>query len=203
MISHTFIDTEKLRSWHINLLRYTLVACGDKRPKQKTASDFNQLNNTDQQSRTINDALKTAARFNASSVKSTYINHPVLWRHNKIIVHASSSKLGANPAHYASYGLVFASCSGQMPNVIKAKQSVASFKLVKASVIGLQAYIRGRQMDQFHYKWSFLAASASGAANVNSHNNAYGLTNIFVFPELDLLDYYAFEPLSGLDLIFH
>jgi len=195
------MNTEKLRSWHNTLLRYTLVACGpEHKSKQKIASALNERNKPDPQNPN-SDAIKTAARFNFS-VTPTYINHPVLWNHNKIIVHASSSKLAANPAHYGSYGLVFASCSGQMPNVVKAKQSVASFKLVKGSVIGLQAYIRGRQMDQFHYKWSFLAASANGAASINSHNNGYGLTNIFIFPELDLLDYYAFEPLSGFDLIF-
>lgn len=202
MISHNFMNTEKLRSWNITLLRYTLAACGESEFQQKTVGTFHEQTKIDKQLKINPDFVTKTAHFSSSAIKPPYINHPVIWNHNKVILHASSSKLAANPSYYGSYSLVFASCSGQIPKVVKAKQSVASFKLVKGSIIGLQTYLRKRQMHQFHYKWSFLAASADGAANVNQRNNGYGLTNIFIFPELDLLDYYAFEPLSGFDLIF-
>lgn len=212
MISHNFINTEKLRSWHIALLRYSLVAYGQQAcvfhntcvPMAKTVH-CSQRKRQNHKSSSLTSPWHKTAPIKSKSF-SLYINHPMLEKSqfNKIILHASSSKLAANlhPAIYASYGLVFACISGQMPKVVKAKQSVASFKLVKGSVIGLQTIIRGRQMDQFRYKWSFLAASADGAANVSKNNKGYGLKNIFIFPELDLLDYYAFSPLSGFDLIF-
>ena len=207
MISHNFITTEQLRFWHATVSRYALTARG----RTKTIAIKRNLTRTPIESQSCAAKTRnTENKYDKSLIENnptqfnplTYVNHPVLWNHSKVTVHTSSSKWLVNQSHYGCYSLVFSALGGQMPKLVKAKQSVAGFKLIKASPLGVASYLRGRLQVQFSYKWAFLAPSAKGAADATKNRNACGLTHVFVFPELDILDYSAFEPLSGLDLNF-
>lgn len=135
--------------------------------------------------------------------KFNYVNHVKLWQnHKKITLHNSTYKLLLNPVHYGTLVYAFLILTTISPQPIRAKQNVASFKLIKGSLIGLINTLRKHQQLQFSYKYCFIAPSAEFAYNANREDYTIGLNNLFVFHELDVLDYTLFEPLTGLEICF-
>jgi len=130
-----------------------------------------------------------------------YLNHMWFWnRFKKVIIHSTSKKLLHTPELYGSLNLAFSCIACQTPQMIRSKQSIAAFKVMSGTLVGATSHLRNEKLQEFCYKWSFLAASS---LDLKGHDKSktVGLTNLFVF-ELDKLDYKEFEPLSGLDISF-
>jgi len=150
--------------------------------------------------------LMTMRRYarlcNFPNVLSTaYLNHPLNWscksKASKVIVHAASEKLVNVNAYFTPLTLGFACVGGQSPSTIKSKKSVAAFKLVKNSFMGGLSSLRRKHLLQFQYKFSWISPNSCSNLNGRSIGIKY-----LVFPELDLIDYYAFETLQGFELHF-
>lgn len=136
-----------------------------------------------------------------SKYAKAYLNHMQLWtKTNKIVVHTTSKKLLLNPELYAAFNIAVACITTQTPRMVKSKQSISSFKMMKNNVLGTSCYLRNSGYYNFCYKWAFLAASCNSLAS-SKPGTAIGLDNVFVF-ELDQYDYTTFEPLPGLDIHF-
>ena len=91
---------------------------------------------------------------------------------------------------FPSVGLIL--LTGQRPKIIRAKKSVASFKLKVGSVIGCQVTMRGKQMKPFLETLTLLAIPQlkqeyffSTSALASSTNMCFGLGDLLVFPELE------------------
>ena len=146
--------------------------------------------------------FKISKIVNSKNLKF-YFNHPFYWSHlQKICLHATSGKLITNNFIYGSFKLAFSCASAQTPKLIKSRQSISAFKLSKASPIALSGLLRHRVLRNFAYKWTWLSAGLNhGVTRPNEVvGSAFGLNNVFIFPELDQLNYYVFEPLPGLEI---
>lgn len=146
---------------------------------------------------------KTGIQAIKSIKTKPYLNHPAFWMNlEKGIIHCNSQKLLKQTAYYGPYNLALSCIGAQTPCLIRTKQSVAGFKMFKDSPIGALNNLRKKRLIGFCYKWTFLSAAGEKLA-VEKETKSIGISNLFIFPELDLLDYYAFEPLPGLEVGFH
>lgn len=152
-------------------------------------------------------------------VKATkaHFNHPKLWNNIKqIVLHATTKKLLAQSELYTAFYKCFC-CCGQTPRLIKSSQSIAAFKVIKGAVVGAQSHLHKKTARLFCYKWSFLSAELTALQllikegvylqkkgdDIGLNQASIGINNIFIFPELDKLNYSLFQPISGFDLTFY
>lgn len=163
-----------------------------------------------------------SVQINSSiNLTKAHLNHGKLWSKIKqITLHATSKKLLSHNELYTAFYKCFC-CCGQTPRLVKSKQPIAAFKVIKGAIIGAQSNLHNKNLRLFCYKWAYLAAElhilqlvvheekehTSLATTSNKvvlvNQESIGINNIFVFPELDKLDYNLFQPISGLDLTFH
>ncbi len=149
-----------------------------------------------------------------NTIAKVYLNHVQLWSRLKTItLHTTSGKLLSNIELYASSYMAFCCCGTQSPQIIRSKQAVAGFNVIKAAIIGTRSSLRSKNKLCFSYKWAYLIADlpflgSSGKMllkekRIQSFQCCLGIQNVFTFPELDKYDYYLFEPITGFDLGFH
>lgn len=144
--------------------------------------------------------------------KTVCFTHCSHWGHlNKLCLHVHSSKLLTQPELYTTFYQALACVgSGQSPRVIKSKMSISAYKVIKGSLVGTSSTLRSNRMYDLCYKWFFISASLEQSkAGLNSllftnnfQNTIVGIGNIFIF-EVDRLNYDTFEPMSGLELVYH
>lgn len=132
----------------------------------------------------------------------------------KIVLHSNSGKLLVDPSNSSNIDLAFSTISCQTPSKIYARKNVSGFKLSKNALLGIQANLRCINAYEFFYKWLFIAASELKSNSkihknykvlkfkkkVNNINIIFALNNVFVFNELDSLDYHIFSNLSGFEI---
>nr|UCS09822.1 ribosomal protein L5 [Percursaria percursa] len=148
------------------------------------------------------------------SLTKAYFNHPKFWNNIKqITLHATSKELLSRNELYTAFYKCFC-CCGQTPRLIKSKQPIAAFKVIKGAIIGAQSNLHNKNLRLFCYKWAYLAAELHtqllvdrDPTGLEKHKGlisqgSIGINNIFVFPELDKLDYNLFQPIPGFDLRF-
>ena len=94
--------------------------------------------------------------------------------------------------------------TGQKPIPTKAKKSIAGFKLVKGTVIGLKVTLRGRRMYDFLEKlFNLVLPQVKDFKGLNKKsfdgqgNYTLGLEEQLVFPELD---YAQIKEIRGLEM---
>lgn len=99
-----------------------------------------------------------------------------------------------------------AQISGQKPIVIKAKKSVAAFKLRKGMNVGAKVTLRGERMYQFVDKLLNIALprvrdfrGVSDKSFDGRGNYAIGVKEQLIFPEIN---YDKVEQIRGMDIIF-
>lgn len=99
-----------------------------------------------------------------------------------------------------------AQISGQKPIVIKAKKSVAAFKLRKGMNVGAKVTLRGERMYQFVDKLLNIALprvrdfrGVSAKSFDGRGNYAIGVKEQLIFPEIN---YDKVEQIRGMDIIF-
>jgi ribosomal protein L5 len=156
---------------------------------------------------------------NLPSVRTPYFNHPINWScQSKIILHVASEKIMHNWIYYGPLMLGFACIGGQTLSMIKSKQSLTGFNLIKGSLMGGSCVLRRQNLLQLQYKLCWLAPSLQPLALLSSKESKKETVEdamklkvfnkpslgvkFFLFPELDLLDYDSFEALKGFELTF-
>lgn len=99
-----------------------------------------------------------------------------------------------------------AQIAGQKPVVIKAKKSVAAFKLRKGMNVGAKVTLRGERMYEFVDKLFNISLprvrdfrGVSTKAFDGRGNYAMGIKEQLIFPEID---YDKVEQIRGMDIIF-
>lgn len=142
-------------------------------------------------------------------ITKAYLNHVKLWEDNlkKITLHVTSGKLLSNIELYTSFYMAFCCCGNQSPHIIKSKRAVAEFNVVRAAITGARSSLRNQNKLYFAYKWAYIAAELplfqlESDKITPGHSQCLGVNNIFIFPELDKLNYNLFEPIVGFDLAF-
>ena len=135
-----------------------------------------------------------------------YSNHVKFWGQiNKITLHITSGKLLSNIELYSSFYIAFCCFGNQGPQVIRSKQAVAEFNILKGAVLGARSSLQKQKKLFFLYKWAFIVAGLP-CDNRRCWSRGFvqslGVNNVFVFPELDKYNYYLFEPIGGFDLAF-
>ena len=151
------------------------------------------------------------------NITKAHLNHTKLWDKIKTItLHITSKKLLFYNEHYTAFYKCFC-CCGQSPQMIKSKKAIDAFKVMKGLIVGAQSNLRGENARAFCYKWAFLAPELASSQLMMSHREQFyiskqkestllvqhsciGVDNVFVFPELDKLNYYLFETIPGFDL---
>ena len=96
--------------------------------------------------------------------------------------------------------------SGQKPVVIKAKKSVANFKVREGQSVGAKVTLRAVRMDEFCDKLFNIALPRvrdfRGLSNTSFDgrgNYAFGVKEQLIFPEID---YDKVEQIRGMDIMF-
>lgn len=153
-----------------------------------------------------------------ANATKAHLNHPKLWGSiTQIVLHATTKKLLSQSELYTAFYKCFC-CCGQTPRLIKSSQPIAAFKVIKGAVVGAQSHLHKKAVHLFCYKWSFISAELSTLqlpmkdqtnlqkkkdSNIAINQGSIGINNIFIFPELDKLNYTLFQPIPGFDLTFH
>lgn len=138
---------------------------------------------------------------------TTFAGHPQNWlKISKISLHATSNKLLAQPDFFTAFNLAFCCFSMQTPHMINSRRSISTYKLLKGVFIGVKSHLRKATCVAFCYKWFYLAAGAYNNSSFQAQssllNTCLGINNVFVYPELDRLNYSLFEPIPGFDVAF-
>nr|AZT79213.1 ribosomal protein L5 [Ulva compressa] len=148
-----------------------------------------------------------------------HFSHPKLWNSiSQIGLHATTKKLLSQSELYTAFYKCFCCCA-QTPRLIKSKQPIAAFKVIKGAVVGAKSHIRKKTARLFFYKWSFLSAQLApfqllivaqpmgfaqkGNRFTGLNHRSIGINNLFILPELDKLNYSLFQPIPGFDVTFH
>ncbi len=116
-------------------------------------------------------------------------------RIEKIVINCGIGKLmnnfKNNPEILKKAQELIALISGQMPVVIKAKKSIAGFKLREGMPVGLKVTLRKKKMEDFLFRfihlvlprirdfWGIPLKSIDERGNLN-----YGIKDISIFPEV-------------------
>lgn len=158
---------------------------------------------------------KNPSSFLSSNLKpSALCSHVVFWKHiNQITFHITSGKLLSNIELYPSFYMALSCFGNQGPQMIRSKKAVAEFSIVKSAIIGARSNLQKRNKFLFLYKWVFIAVGTKLPLSItdsrrfvskltNAEPECFGVSNIFIFPELDKYNYYLFEEIGGFDLMF-
>jgi len=97
--------------------------------------------------------------------------------------------------------------TGQKPQIIRAKKSVASFKLKAGNLLGCQVSVLGNSMWNFLENLTQVVLPKSKnlrrvKVGHESVDLQFGFKNFLFFPELEK-KYELFDFLSGCDIIIH
>lgn len=134
----------------------------------------------------------------------------------KITLHASSGKLLQFPNNSSVIDLAFSTIGCQTPTKIYSRKSIAGFKLSKSALLGAKSTLRNLAKYEFYYKFYFLGSSEPKANllaeqfritlgeqkhQLNKRKTtSLAIKNVFVFNELDNLDYDTFSNLTGFEI---
>lgn len=127
---------------------------------------------------------------------------------NNIIVHLSFSPIKINSFSLKVFLLAFELITGQKPQLIRAKQSVAIFKLRKGMIVGCKVTLRKEKIDFFLHKIvncilsnkNFIGISAQSISKTG--NLILGVKNFLMFSEINS-QYERFKNLKGFDCILN
>lgn len=128
-----------------------------------------------------------------------------LWFHlEKIHLHATSGKLISHPGFCLNLDLAATTLSCQQAQKVVSKKAVSGFKLAKNTVLAVKTTLRGEMMHQFYYKWYFISAQQDNAVVNKKHfgNTIKAIHDVFLFHELDRLDYDLFSKVNGFEIVF-
>nr|YP_025777.1 ribosomal protein L5 [Tupiella akineta]AAQ18736.1 ribosomal protein L5 [Tupiella akineta] len=146
----------------------------------------------------------------------------------KIILHSSSGKLLQAPSSSTTIDLAFSTVGCQTPTKVYSRRSIAGFKLSKSALLGAKATLRNLAKYDFFYKFYFLGAGETNVTAMTRQSRItlgeqklaapYGLQsiqqqpnlsttslavkNVFLFNELDSLDYDVFSNMAGFEIVF-
>ena len=124
----------------------------------------------------------------------------------KIVINIGLGDCKDNPKLLESAVSEIADISGQKPIVIKAKKSVANFKLREGMNVGAKVTLRGRRMEEFFDRLVSIALprvrdfrGVSNNAFDGRGNYALGIREQLIFPEINYDDV---EKIRGFEMIF-
>jgi large subunit ribosomal protein L5 len=126
---------------------------------------------------------------------------------DRIHVHFTAKALLADPTHLLIPATALTVLTGQRPKVIRARCSVATFKLRKGDPLGCHLTLRGQKMWAFLTQWSMLFLPLdprqSSLALASDHPHLFlGLKDVLSFPTLKMgIDF--FETLEGAQISLH
>ena len=134
-----------------------------------------------------------------------YANRMQVPRLEKIVVNMGVGEAIADSKVINAAANELAAITGQKPIIIKAKRSVASFKLRKGMPVGCKVTLRGNRMYEFLDRLVTIALprvrdfrGASAKSFDGRGNYALGLTEQIVFPEID---YDKIDEVRGMDVV--
>jgi large subunit ribosomal protein L5 len=113
----------------------------------------------------------------------------------KVVINSGIGKLmnnaKNNPDILKKAQQLIALITGQMPTIIKAKKSIAGFKLREGMPVGLKVTLRGKKMEDFIFRFINLTLPrirdfwGISLKNIDQNGNLnYGIREINVFPEV-------------------
>ncbi|HZX20833.1 MAG TPA: 50S ribosomal protein L5 [Clostridia bacterium] len=124
----------------------------------------------------------------------------------KIVINMGFGDIKENPKAIEAIANELALISGQRPIVIRAKRSVANFKLREGMPVGAKVTLRGRRMYEFADRLLNIALprvrdfrGVSPNAFDGRGNYALGIKEQLIFPEID---YDQVEKIQGMDIVF-
>ncbi len=134
-----------------------------------------------------------------------YANRMQVPRLEKIVVNMGVGEAIADSKVINAAANELAAITGQKPIIIKAKRSVASFKLRKGMPVGCKVTLRGNRMYEFLDRLVTIALprvrdyrGASAESFDGRGNYALGLKEQIVFPEID---YDKVNEVRGMDVV--
>jgi large subunit ribosomal protein L5 len=124
----------------------------------------------------------------------------------KIVVNMGLGDVRDNPKGLEAAASDLAIIAGQKPVVIKAKKSVANFRLRQGMNIGAKVTLRGRRMFEFADKLLNIALprvrdfrGVSDKSFDGRGNYALGVREQLIFPEIQ---YDKVDKVRGMDIVF-
>jgi len=124
----------------------------------------------------------------------------------KIVINMGFGDIKENPKSIEAIANELALISGQRPIVIRAKRSVANFKLREGMPVGAKVTLRGKRMYEFADRLLNIALprvrdfrGVSPNAFDGRGNYALGIKEQLIFPEID---YDQVEKIQGMDIVF-
>jgi len=136
--------------------------------------------------------------------KFSYKNRMEVPKLEKIVINRGVGEVVLNPKAIEIVVEELAQISGQKPLIIKAKKSIAGFKLKKGVPVGCKVTIRGSRMYDFMDKLvnvSLPKIRDFKGINPNSFdgrgNYSLGITEQLIFPEID---YDKVDKVRGMDI---
>ncbi|NLB90882.1 MAG: 50S ribosomal protein L5 [Clostridiales bacterium] len=124
----------------------------------------------------------------------------------KVVINIGLGNAKDNPKLFETALEELAIISGQKPLAIKAKRSVANFKLREGMNVGTKVTLRGKRMDEFVDKLFNIVLprvrdfrGASNKAFDGRGNYALALKEQLVFPEIN---YDKVQEVRGMEIIF-
>ena len=124
----------------------------------------------------------------------------------KIVVNMGFGDIKDNPKAIEATVDELALISGQKPIVIRARRSVANFKLREGMPVGAKVTLRGKRMYEFADRLLNIALprvrdfrGVSPNAFDGRGNYALGIKEQLIFPEVD---YDKVEKVQGMDVVF-
>lgn len=156
------------------------------------------------------DGENESEKFTFASKANAKVNHEKLaqlWLHlEKIHLHATSGKLISHPGFCLTLDLATTTLGCQQAQKVVSKKAVSGFKLAKNTVLSVKSTLRGDLMSQFCYKWYFIIAQQDNMntkrKTIVSQNNIKSMNELFLFHELDRLDYDLFSKVNGFEIVF-
>lgn len=138
--------------------------------------------------------------------KFNYTNVSQIPKLLKIVVHLTTKDTLKNPKNVVFPLLLLELVTGQKPEIIKAKHSIATFKLQKGNLMGGRVTLRGPAMYTFLDKLITISLPKVREFNGlsdkkfdNVGNYSFGINDISIFPEIEA-SYNNFTSKFGLDI---
>ncbi len=124
----------------------------------------------------------------------------------KIVINMGLGELKENPKGIESAVKELGIISGQKPIIIRAKRSVANFKLREGMPVGAKVTLRGKRMYEFTDRLLNIALPRVRdfrGVNPNAFdgrgNYALGIKEQLIFPEIE---YDKVDKIQGMDIVF-
>lgn len=124
----------------------------------------------------------------------------------KIVINMGLGEIKENPKSIEAAIGDLAIISGQKPIVVRAKKSVANFKLREGMPVGAKVTLRGKRMYEFADRLLNIALprvrdfrGVSSNSFDGRGNYALGIKEQLIFPEID---YDKVEKIQGMDIVF-